>query len=252
MSLRPVAAERAGTDVAVVTSRLRAVLQAGTAMSPNMVSYGAPKRKKDDPSELSAEDLQTILDAEDVDDVPLPLREAYRTTPPPLPRKLVQPVRSEGTLYLMPKRHKKFYLRLQALKEFSSDSIEAFNDTAGSGLYGPVDDGDWEEAGITQEDSPAVAASTELLAPLKEVWERIKNEWTERGIKVDGAKYVIEEDEDLDDYKERFNDKYEDHIKDYFSVADNMHKKEFKDTLVIQLDKFVKDMSVRRPDDVSP
>lgn len=209
-------------------------------MSPNMVSIDV-KRELDGSFKLSPEELEIILDAEDEEDVPLRLREAYKTVPPPLP-KAVGRVRFGGTLYLLPNRQKKFYLRLEALRKFAGDSLEAFYDTAGQGGYGDVQEGDWEAAGIKPEDSVAVAASNELLDPLEEVWKQIQNEWTEQGVNLSEADYVIDESEDASEYEARFDEKYQDHIQDYFSRVEIERKKEFETMLETKLDEFVDDM----------
>lgn len=179
-------------------------------MSPNMVSYGALKRNKDGSFILSPEQLKTILETEDVEDLPIELRPAYKTIPP-LPKRLER-VPFGGSLYLIPKRLKNFYLRLQAIRKFASESLDAFSDTAGSGLYGAVDQGDWEKAEITSDQSGRVVLSNKLLAPLEKEWERIQNEWTKRGIDVEEADYVIDEYEDTYEYKERFDEKYAEYI----------------------------------------
>jgi hypothetical protein len=206
----PVATPRAGSNAPASMDRLRAVLQIGTTLAPKMdgVSTDA-KRQRDGSFVLSPEEMQIILETDDVEDVPLLLREAYKTITHPT---LVKGGRryETKTYLLRTDRLKRVYLRYRAVKAFQYHSSERFYDDAAQGMYGDVNEGDWEAAGITMEASEELKFADELLDPLQKQWDRLEESW-----KSQGSNYVLEEGDDASDFEERFEKTYNEHMEAY-------------------------------------
>lgn len=220
----PVATPRAGSNAPASMDRLRAVLQIGTTLAPKTDGVSTDvKRQRDGSFVLSAEEMQIIIETDDVDDLPVSLRNAYKTIPRPVP-KLVARGRYGTKTYLLPtERLKRVYLRYRAVDAFRENSIERFYDEAAQGVYGDVDEGDWEAAGIKMESSVEFKFADELLAPLEEQWELIENYWKSQGMDMEKKGYVLEEGEDASDFQERFEEKYDEHIQDYIDSGRDLN-----------------------------
>lgn len=220
----PVATPRAGSNAPASMDRLRAVLQIGTTPAPKTDGVSTDvKRQRDGSFVLSAEEMQIIIETDDVDDLPVSLRNAYKTIPRPVP-KLVARGRYGTKTYLLPtERLKRVYLRYRAVDAFRENSIERFYDEAAQGVYGDVDEGDWEAAGIKMESSVEFKFADELLAPLEEQWELIENYWKSQGMDMEKKGYVLEEGEDASDFQERFEEKYDEHIQDYIDSGRDLN-----------------------------
>ena len=185
--------------------RLTAVLKAGLA--PTEV-----KRTKDGGFVLSENELKALMEARGIDDVPLPLRESYNKVHQSHPR-IVQETRYGQKIYLLQsKRTKEAFLKFSAVRNFYNESVDRFYDVAGSGGYGDVQEGDWEAAGISINDSAQVRVSNEMLKTLKREWDSQIARWITAGvITVDEYKdFVTEKGENHGDFEERFQKTYED------------------------------------------
>ena len=230
MSVRSFPLQKSAANAGV--GRLAAVLKAGLASTD-------VKRTKDGDFVLSENELKALMEADGIDEVPLPLRDSYNKVHQSSPL-LVEVTRYGQKIYLLQsKRTKEAFLRFSAVSSFYSESVDRFYDDAGSGGYGDVEEGDWEAAGITMEDSLQVRVSNEMLQPLKYEWDSQIGRWITAGvITVDEYKdFITEKGENHGDFEERFQKTYEDSFWELRYGNDTTTEK-----LSRAVDKFVKEM----------
>ena len=146
---------------------------------------------------------------------------------------------------------KRLFLRYYAVSRFFDEALETFFDQVGLGVYGEVGvDGAWEEAGITEDASDEVRIGRRLHEPLKEQYTNITEYWKSKGIlDLSDVPLLVLEDQSYDDYKELFDDKYQDIVREYRTTDDTDEVDAVELNLV--LDNFVAEMLAESDDDGS-
>jgi hypothetical protein len=99
---------------------------------------------------------------------------------------------------------RRIFLRLVAANWFAKNADEAFYEHAAQS--DGVIDGDWEAAGIKKENDPNIKIAEEILKPLEEKWNDVKEYWKKEGVDVDDDNLQIHEVEDPN---------YKDNVQDY-------------------------------------
>jgi len=223
--LNPVAAPHARANPPASMDRLNVVLQTGMALAPKLDGVSIEvKRQMDGSFVLSPAELQTIIDTDDLDDLPVALRKAYKTIPRPVPKLVGTTGRYRTKIYLLTtERLKRLYLRYRAADTFREYSLDQFYGEAWQGGYGDVNEGDWEAAGIKPEDSVEFNVANKLLGTLDEQWELIEKDWMSKGLDMKNKNYVLEEGEGVSDYAERFDQKYHEHIQEYLDTGRDLN-----------------------------
>lgn len=124
------------------------------------------------------------------------------------------------------------YLRFSAAGRFSTQALDRFYDEAGAGVYGDVEEGDWEAAGIRIDDSVHVRVSGSIFEPLKEEWNKVLSRWG-----IDEAEFVTRRGESHEEFEERFDENYDEILRDLHQERDLD-----KDAFIKALDEFVEKM----------
>jgi hypothetical protein len=141
-------------------------------------------------------------------------------------------------VYLLPTDElKKLSLRVDAVKSVRETVYERFYELAAQAEG--VMNGDWEAAGIKQEDDPEIQATSIVSAPLEKEWEKVKAFWEKKGIKgidVGNVAFVIHLEQDSSDFESRFDESFGE--LEFYTSNDEVTV----DSLNAALDRFVEEM----------
>lgn len=169
-----------------------------------------------------------------------------------LPKRIIEGRRRQSAEYIIVSDlQKRFFLRYYAVSRFLDEALEAFSNAVGQGVYGEVGvDGAWEEEDITEDASDEVRVGRILHEPLEEQYTKITDYWTSKGIlDLSDVPLLVLEDQSYDDYKELFDEKYQDIVKEYRTPHNDDEVNAVE--LNLLLDNFVAEMLAESDDDGS-
>jgi len=98
----------------------------------------------------------------------------------------------------------RIYLAHFAASRFLNQQMEDFIDSAGSGGYGDVDEGDWEAAGIVPEQSHNYVIANAVADPLESKWDDVQTNWIAKNFEASDYTLVVNLEQDSESFDEMF------------------------------------------------
>jgi len=110
----------------------------------------------------------------------------------------------------------RIYLAHFAASRFLNQQLEDFYDSAAMGVYGEVNEGDWEEAGIVPEQSHNYVIANAVADPLESKWDDVQTNWIAKNFDASDYQLVV----NLEQVSESFDEMYETHVQEPAQVSE--------------------------------